>query len=83
MSTIQGDWLTGIDDKSSTSKMYDYGVTTLISDKSRVYKGGSWADRAYFMSPGVRRFLNEDEASSSIGFRCAMNKVGSPLGSKK
>jgi gliding motility-associated lipoprotein GldJ len=83
MSTIQSDWLSGVDDPSSTEKMYDYGVTTLISDKSRVYKGGSWADRAYFMSPGVRRFLNEDEASSSIGFRCAMNKVGSPLGSAK
>lgn len=83
MSTIQSDWLTGSDDPSSTEEMYDYGVTTLISDKSRVYKGGSWADRAYFLSPGVRRFLNEDEASSSIGFRCAMNKVGSPLGSQK
>jgi len=83
MSTIQSDWLSGKDDPSSTGKMYEYGVTTLISDKSRVYKGGSWADRAYFLSPGVRRFLNEDEASSSIGFRCAMNKVGSPLGNEK
>ena len=51
--------------------------TTLISDKSRVYKGGSWADRAYWLSPGNRRFLDEDKASAMIGFRCAMDRVGS------
>ncbi|MEN9303641.1 MAG: hypothetical protein RL264_2070 [Bacteroidota bacterium] len=51
--------------------------TTLISDKSRVYKGGSWADRAYWLSPGNRRFLDEDQASATIGFRCAMDRVGS------
>jgi len=55
MSTIQSDWLSGNDDPSSTTEMYDYGVTTLISDKSRVYKGGSWADRAYFLSPGSKK----------------------------
>lgn len=51
--------------------------TTLISDKSRVYKGGSWADRAYWLSPGNRRFLDEDKGSAMIGFRCAMDRVGS------
>ena len=43
----------------------------------RVYKGGSWADVAYWMSPGTRRFLFEDSASSTIGFRCAMIRAGS------
>ncbi len=76
MSTIQTDWSDDPNDPESTMKMYDYASTSLVSDKSRVYKGGSWADRAYFMSPGTRRFLNENEASPSIGFRCAMNKVG-------
>jgi gliding motility-associated lipoprotein GldJ len=51
--------------------------TTLISDKSRVYKGGSWADRAYWMSPGNRRFMDEDKSSDMIGFRCAMDRIGS------
>lgn len=51
--------------------------TTLISDKSRVYKGGSWADRAYWLSAGNRRFLDEDKSSATIGFRCAMDRVGS------
>ena len=54
--------------------------TTLISDKSRVYKGASWKDRAYYMNPGTRRFLDEDLSNAYIGFRCAMDRVGSPVG---
>lgn len=59
---------------------YGYGVTTLISDHSRVIKGGSWNDRAYWLSPGTRRFLEEDQSASTLGFRCAMDRVGSPEG---
>lgn len=54
--------------------------TTLVSDKSRVYKGGSWKDRAYWLIGGNRRFLDEDKATDFIGFRCAMDRVGSPVG---
>jgi len=54
--------------------------TTLISDKSRVYKGGSWRDRAYWLNAGSRRFLDEDKSTCTIGFRCAMDRVGSPVG---
>lgn len=61
---------------------YEYGVTSLISDKSRVYKGGSWKDRAYFLSPGTRRHLEEDQSNSAIGFRCAMIRLGSPAGNQ-
>ncbi len=68
------------DDESDVN--YDVNNTTLISDKARVYKGGSWADRAYFLSPGTRRFLDEDKASAMIGFRCAMDRIGSPDGMK-
>lgn len=42
----------------------------------RVYKGGSWADVAYWLSPGTRRSLFEDSATSTIGFRCAMIRAG-------
>ncbi len=59
--------------------MYEYGVTSLINDEARVYKGGSWKDRAYWIVPGTRRFLDQDEAASHIGFRCAMDRVGSPI----
>jgi gliding motility-associated lipoprotein GldJ len=54
--------------------------TTLVSNKSRVYKGGSWKDRAYWLVGGNRRFLDEDQATDYIGFRCAMDRVGSPRG---
>lgn len=79
-STIQSDWSNSTESPEKyTFQMYDYGKTTLISDKSRVYKGGSWADGPYYLSPSVRRFMNEDEGSSTVGFRCAMNKIGSAL----
>lgn len=54
--------------------------STLISDKSRVFKGGSWRDIAYWMGAGTRRFLDEDQSTATIGFRCAMDRVGSPVG---
>lgn len=54
--------------------------TSLISDRSRVYKGGNWKDRAYWMNAGTRRFLDEEQSTATIGFRCAMDRVGSPVG---
>ena len=54
--------------------------TTLVSNKSRVYKGGSWKDRAYWLVGSNRRFLDEDQATDYIGFRCAMDRMGSPTG---
>lgn len=54
--------------------------TTLVSDKSRVYKGGSWRDRAYWLVGSNRRYLDEDKSTATIGFRCAMDRVGSPTG---
>lgn len=50
----------------------------LISDKMRVYKGGGWRDRAYWLSPGTRRALDQRESRDDIGFRCAMVHVGNP-----
>ena len=76
MSTIQNSWANQEGSQESyTSQMYDYGNTTLISDHARVYKGGSWADGPYYLSPSVRRFLEEDQATATIGFRCAMNMI--------
>jgi gliding motility-associated lipoprotein GldJ len=69
-----------LDGDSLSQVQYGYGITTLVSDKSRVYKGGSWNDRAYWLSPGTRRFLEEEQSSSQIGFRCAMTRYGSQEG---
>lgn len=56
--------------------------TTLINDNVRVYKGGSWRDRAYWLDPAQRRYFPQDMATDYIGFRCAMSKVG-PKNSRK
>jgi len=79
-SSLQYDNEPEYQEKGGTNAMYDFASSTLISDRARVYKGGSWNDRAYWMTPGTRRFLQEDKSSSEIGFRCAMIRVGSPTG---
>jgi sulfatase modifying factor 1 len=55
-----------------------YGTTTLANDHSKVYKGGSWDDMAFWLNPATRRFMDEDASSADLGFRCAMTLVGEP-----
>ncbi|MDG2371501.1 MAG: gliding motility lipoprotein GldJ [Flavobacteriaceae bacterium] len=57
--------------------------TSLITDEVRVYKGGSWKDRAYWLDPAQRRYLPQYIATEYIGFRCAMSRVGSKSQKKK
>ena len=71
-----------LDGDKESYVLYDYGKSTLISDKSRVIKGGSWADRAWWLSPGARRFKEEDKSDRTIGFRCAMTRTGGPTGNE-
>jgi formylglycine-generating enzyme required for sulfatase activity len=78
------------DNKDASLKMYAQSrnaagkptvdFVTLINDNARVYKGGSWKDRAYWLNPSTRRFLDQTESRDDIGFRCAMIRVGSPAG---
>jgi formylglycine-generating enzyme required for sulfatase activity len=79
----RGNVINFLDGDSLSQSTYGYGLTTLISDQSRVYKGGSWNDRPYWLSPGTRRFLEEDQSLSTLGFRCAMDRMGSPEGNKR
>ena len=51
--------------------------TSLINNEVRVYKGGSWRDRDYWLDPAQRRYFPQDMATDYIGFRCAMSRVGS------
>lgn len=78
---------TSVDSTSNQKKMikqYDKSDkrTTLVNDDVRVYKGGSWRDRAYWLDPASRRYFPQDMATDYIGFRCAMSKVG-PKTNKK
>ncbi|UBM57494.1 gliding motility lipoprotein GldJ [Marinilongibacter aquaticus] len=64
------------DTKDSESLYDDENFNSLINNKLRVYKGGSWNDVAYWLSPGTRRYLDQDSSTATIGFRCAMISVG-------
>ena len=57
--------------------------TSLITDEVRVYKGGSWKDRAYWLDPAQRRYLPQYIATDYIGFRCAMSRLGQKTRIKK
>ncbi|MDN3707789.1 gliding motility lipoprotein GldJ [Myroides ceti] len=59
------------------------GKTTLINNNSRVIKGGSWKDRAYWLDPATRRYADQYTGSDFIGFRNAMTKIGSAPNPKK
>ena len=67
----------------NSNEMYTYGESSLITDRTRVFKGGSWKDRAYWLNPGTRRFLDQDQSTDAIGFRCAMDRVGAPGSNQK
>ena len=67
------------DSTGAMSREYDKSNnrTSLVNDEVRVYKGGSWKDREYWLDPAQRRFFPQDMATDYIGFRCAMSRVGS------
>jgi len=67
----------------NSNEMYAYGEASLVTDRTRVFKGGSWKDRAYWLNPGTRRFLDEDQSTDAIGFRCAMDRVGAPMSNQR
>ncbi|MCB0803970.1 MAG: SUMF1/EgtB/PvdO family nonheme iron enzyme [Flavobacteriales bacterium] len=90
---MDGDWESNINyreadygsqpdfaESNPAKQMYVHGESTRISDKAKVFKGASWKDRAYWAVPGTRRWLLEDQSTDYIGFRCAMTRVGSPVG---
>lgn len=69
---------TTVDSAGNVKPKYDESVrSTLVSDEVRVYKGGSWRDRAYWLDPAQRRYFPQDMATDYIGFRNAMSRVGS------
>ncbi|MCQ2369110.1 MAG: SUMF1/EgtB/PvdO family nonheme iron enzyme [Paludibacteraceae bacterium] len=77
-----------IDPDMATKRLYDADdpadpegmLSTKITNRTRVYKGGGWKDRAYWLSPAQRRYLEQDKCTSDIGFRCAMHRVGADRG---
>jgi gliding motility-associated lipoprotein GldJ len=82
-------WKTPMDPDASSRQMYDPDATadgllsSKITNKSRVYKGGSWKDRAFWLNPSTRRYLEQTKSTSDIGFRCAMSRVGGQSGNDR
>jgi len=69
---------TGLANVQNLAKIDPTDVLCLrISDKTRVYKGGSWKDRIFWLNPSTRRYLDQDKSSNDLGFRCAMSMIGS------
>lgn len=62
--------------KDGSPLVYDENAT-LVSNSTRVYKGGSWKDRQYWLMPSSRRFLDENQSTADIGFRCVIDRMGS------
>ena len=78
----EGETLT--EDETWTNRMYrrksndeQRPTNSLVNNKVRVVKGGSWKDRAYYLQAASRRYLDQDKSASWIGFRCAMDRLGS------
>lgn len=78
----QGFWYGEMPDSLKTDSLLDllFAGTSMINDIARVFKGGSWNDRAFWLAPGARRFLDQNLSSSKIGFRCAVVRVGGSPG---
>ena len=74
-----------IDEEGNIVRKLDQSTnrTSLITDEVRVYKGGSWKDRAYWLDPAQRRYLPQYIATDYIGFRCAMSRLGQKSRIKK
>ncbi len=75
----------GLDDEGNIARSIDKSSrrTSLITDEVRVFKGGSWKDRAYWLDPAQRRYLPQYIATDYIGFRCAMSRLGQKSRIKK
>ena len=65
------------DEDGNTVRKYSTdGKITSINDTERIYKGGSWKDREYWLDPAQRRHFPQYFATEYIGFRNAMSRVG-------
>lgn len=58
-------------------------ATSQINDYSRVVKGGSWLDSAYWLDPGQRRFKNQTKGYGWVGFRVAQDAKNNKAGRTK
>ena len=74
---------TGVANLIAAGKERKIDPTDILAPKitrtCRVYKGGSWADRIFWLNPATRRYMEQDQCSSKVGFRCAMSTLGDQI----
>ena len=63
--------------RRQTDNQKENPTSSLVTNRVRVVKGGSWRDRAYYLQASSRRYYDQDKSTSWIGFRCAMDRLGS------
>jgi sulfatase modifying factor 1 len=80
------DWNKEMPVDVATAKLYapdgDTGEGMLspsLTNSVRVYKGGGINDRAYYLNPATRRYMEQSRAKDDVGFRCAMDRIGPPI----
>ena len=75
-----GDRQSALEDSTKVEQIYKdmtpIEKANAISNTARVYKGGGWNDRAIWLNPSQRRWLDERACRNDIGFRCVMSTVG-------
>ncbi len=71
------------DGDTLSGNSYEFGRTSLVSNDAKVIKGASWNDLSYYLSPGTRRFMQANHSSATVGFRCVMDRLGSPNGNNR
>jgi gliding motility-associated lipoprotein GldJ len=82
-SVVADDWMALYEEGGNTTGLVYDPSSSAITDKSRVIKGGSYRDRAYWLSPSGRRFLDQDQSEAWLGFRCAMPRIGAQTQSSR
>lgn len=66
--------------RNNDSKDYPVYDSIIAQNDQRVYKGANWSDTEKWVEPSFRRHLSKFDGSAVVGFRCAMDRVGSPVG---
>lgn len=89
-SYTSGDWKKNMTPDEATALLYNADgnsgegmLSPGLTNTVRVYKGGGYNDRAHYLNPATRRYLEQASAKDDLGFRCAMDRVGASTSYKK
>ncbi|MGB3182517.1 MAG: gliding motility lipoprotein GldK [Cyclobacteriaceae bacterium] len=83
MSGNVSEWCEDAYNPASVPLVWDLNPTYFDDDEpSKVVRGGSWKDIAYYLETGTRDYQHKDSTNAYIGFRCAMTYLGRSAGNE-